>query len=133
MKEQLIRLKDLRKLESDLKIERDKAIEKIPQVIEFNLIKQNREEVESEIRKEAIERYNETGEKKFGMVGIRITSKYDYDELAALNWAKSHDLCLALDKTAFKKQMKVQPLDFVTISEVPTATIPTEIKEGDLQ
>lgn len=128
MKEKLMKLKQLRELELKSKQERDAIIEKLPIVIEFNLIKYQRDFLEREIREEAIQKYNQTGEKKFGQIGIRITSKYSYDEIEALQWAKNHDLCLALDKTAFKKQLKVQPLEFVKVEEVPTATLPTEIK-----
>lgn len=130
MIEKLKKLKQLRELEKKSKEERDAAIEKLPIVTEFNIIKDQRESLEREIREEAINKFKQTGEKKFGQIGIRITTKYGYDEIDALTWAKKHDLCLALDKTAFKKQLKVQPLDFVKVEEIPTATIPTEIKEN---
>ncbi len=129
MKEKLMKLKQLRELEQKSKQDRDAAIEKLPAVIEFNLVKEQRESLEKEIRDEAIQKYNETGEKKFGQVGIRIMSKYNYDELVAFSWAKSHDLCLKLDTTAFNKLAKSQQFDFVEVEEVPTATLPTEIKE----
>ena len=127
MIKQLMKLKELRDLELKTKTQRDKEIESLPIVEEFEIIKQERETIEREIRELAINKYNETGLKKFGQIGIRITTKYNYDDLEALTWAKSHNLCLALDKIAFKKQLKVQPLDFVEVQEVPIATIPTEI------
>ena len=129
MKEKLMKLKQLRELEVKAKEERDIIIEKLPSVVNLQVIKQEREDLEREIRNEALIKYQLTGEKKFGQIGIRITTKYDYDEIEALNWAKNHDLCLSLDKTAFRKQLKVQPLEFVKIEEVPIATLPTEIKE----
>lgn len=129
MKEKLMKLKQLREVELKSKQERDAIIEKLPIVVEFNLVKDQRETLEREIREDAIQKFKETGKKKFGQVGIRITTKYDYDEIKALQWAKNHDLCLALDKSAFKKQLKVQPLEFVKVEEVPTATLPTEIKD----
>lgn len=131
MKEQLIKLKELRELESKAKAQRDSEIEALSIVKEFEMIKSERESIEREIREIAINKYNQTGLKKFGQIGIRITTKYNYDDSTALCWAKKHDLCLSLDKTAFKKQLKVQPLDFVEVQEVPTATIPTEIKEEE--
>ena len=129
MIEKLKHLKKLRELEADAKAKRDKIIEALPIVIELQLIREAKELNENLIRTEAISKYNLTGEKKFGQVGIRITTNYMYTEENALNWAKEHDLCLALDKTAFKKQLKVQLLEFVQTEEVPTATIPTQIKE----
>lgn len=131
MIEKLNKLKQLRELEQKTKAERDSQIEKLPIVTEFSIIKSERETIEREIREEAINKFKQTGEKKFGQIGIRITAKYIFDELDALTWAKEHDLCLALDKTAFKKQLKVQPLEFVKVEEVPIATIPTEIKEEE--
>ncbi len=126
---ELNELKKLRELEADTKAKRDKIIEALPIVIELQLIRDAKELNENLIRSEAIREYQRTGEKKFGQVGIRITTNYMYTEENALNWAKEHNLCLALDKTAFKKQLKVQLLDFVQTEEVPTATIPTQIKE----
>lgn len=127
--EKLNKLRLLRWLESTKKQERDEMIRGLAIVNEIEVIKSDRENIEAELRETAVTKYLETGLKRFGQLGIRITTKYDYDDSEALEWAKKHELCLALDKTAFKKQLKVQPLDFVKSSEVPTATIPTEIKE----
>lgn len=129
MQEGLIKLKNLRELESKTKAARDQIIENLPVVKELQIIKDEKEKVEKEIRETAINQFIATGEKKFGQVGIRITTKYEYEDAAALNWAKDHNLCLALDKVAFKKQLKVEALDFVEAVETPIATIPTEIKE----
>ena len=124
-----MKLKNLREQESILKEEKNKLIEGLEITHKINEMSEKRTKLEQEIRDHAVEQYNQTGEKKFGQIGIRVTTKYDYDEEEALTWAMEHSLCLSLDKSSFKKQMKVQPLDFVTTEEVPTATIPTEIKE----
>ena len=129
MNSQLLKLKQLRELEATKKEEKDKAIEELPIVREFEIIKYERETIERHLRENAIVQYQETGDKKFGQIGIRISTKYEFEDSVALDWAKKHDLCLSLDKVAFKKQLKVQPLEFVKVHEVPTATIPTEIKE----
>ena len=130
MESDLLKLKNLRELEAQKKAERDEAIEQLPIVREFEIVRDEREIIERHLRERAILQYKETGDKKFGQIGIRITTKYEFDDVTALCWAKKHDLCLSLDKIAFKKQLKVQPLEFVKVHEVPTATIPTTIKEA---
>jgi hypothetical protein len=131
MKDKLEKLRKLRNLELETKEEKDRQVNALPILKELEVIQDERTQLENEIRADAVNLYNQTGEKKFNQVGIRITKKYNYDEEQALQWAKDHNLCIALDKTAFKKQLKVQPLDFVTEEEVPTATIPVEIKENE--
>lgn len=129
MNDKLMELKNLREQESLLKEQKNKLIEGLEITNTINEMSDKRIKLENEIREEAIEKYKQTGEKKFGQIGIRVTTKYSYDDEIALSWAVEHNLCLSLDKTKFKKQLKVQPLDFVKTEEVPTATIPTEIKE----
>ena len=86
-------------------------------------------ETEVEIRKLAVQEYMETKEKKLAFgIGIRVVKKLDYDNEQALNWAKHHELALALDKKAFEKIVKVDPPSFVEISEEAQATIPRELK-----
>jgi len=127
-KQKIQKLRELRELRSYTNKEMSDFLEALPLTERIREIRLNIEELEQDIRDEAIVMYNKTGEKKFGQIGIRMMTKYDYDEFKALDWAKEHNLCLALDKSAFKKQLKVSPLEFVDVSEIPTATIPTEIK-----
>jgi hypothetical protein len=49
-----------------------------------------------------------------------------YDADTAFQWAQEHKMALSLDKNAFKKIAKASPLDFVTVEDVPTITIPTD-------
>jgi hypothetical protein len=67
------------------------------------------------------------GSKKlpFGL-GVRVTQTLRYDEAKAFQWAQEHRIALALDKKAFERVAKASPLDFVTVEEVPTVTIPTD-------
>jgi hypothetical protein len=65
----------------------------------------------------------------FPGVGIRVATDYIYEADDALNWAKEHRLCLALDAKAFKgvcKSDSTRPA-FVEIAEVPIATIATDL------
>ena len=133
MNEKLQKLRVAREKEIKYRTERDKLLEiflaDLEVVKQLEFTKKYREELENEIRDEVINKFKETGEKKFGQLGIRLMTAYDYSDEDALTWAKEHDLCLALDKTAFKKQLKINLLDFVKVEEIPTATIPVEIKE----
>ena len=85
-------------------------------------------ETETEIRKIALEDFAKNGSKEVGFgVGIRVVKKYDYDKMTAFSWAKEHDMALKLDEPAFRKIAQVQDIDFVKVSEVPSATIPVDI------
>jgi hypothetical protein len=54
------------------------------------------------------------------------TSALVYDAAEALEWAKAHDMALALDKKAFETIAKASPLPFVTVEESVTVTLPTD-------
>lgn len=132
MVEKLGRLKIARELETKYRAERDKLIQDLGVVRLLESIKQQREELENEIREEAINRFKETGEKKFGQVGIRLTKNLVYEFEQAMIWAIENmpiAIKTILDKKQFETFAKVNDLDFVEIEEIPTATIPVEIKE----
>ena len=59
-------------------------------------------------------------------LGVRVTSKLDYDPSTAFVWAVSHKMCLSLDSRAFEKVAKVTPLDFVETVEIVTVTLPSD-------
>lgn len=83
----------------------------------------------TEISVDAILEFDQTGEKKlYGGVGIRVMTKFVYDENTAFDWAKEHSLCLKLDSKAFDKIAKTQEISFVKKEEKITATFPSEIK-----
>lgn len=89
-------------------------------------------EIESEIKELAIKEYTKTGNKKLECgVGIRVRSRFIYEEEAALHWAQNHNLALKLDKKAFESIAKTQALLFVEQREIPTATIPMKIELRD--
>lgn len=82
------------------------------------------------LRVATVQAYEETGNKTPALgVGIRELTKYDYDSGKALQWAKSHDMALKLDDTAFKKIIKADTPDFVTVTKEVTATIATDLSE----
>ena len=99
----------------------------------------NKSEIEASednLRVLAKDEYRETGSKKLpGGMGIRIMKRLIYDKDEALDWAKLHNLAIALDKKKFETMVKVSSkgdgLDFVKISNEIIATIPTEIKLGE--
>ena len=140
MIEKLKSLKGLRELELKHREEKEKLLQEFLKglvvVRELERVKQLREELETEIRDEAISKFKETGEKKFGQIGIRLTKRLDYENEKALTWA-GLNMPIAVKKVLDKKQFetfaKVNELDFVNIEEIPTATIPTEIKTEDLK
>ncbi len=86
-------------------------------------------ESENEVRSLAIDEYVFVGDKHPAPgVDIRVTKRFNYDAGAALAWAKQHDMALALDKKAFEKLAAVSPESMpVTVEEVPTATIATNL------
>jgi hypothetical protein len=87
-------------------------------------------EAEIQLREATVKIFNETGNKAPATgVNIREVTKYDYDPTLALKWAKSHDMALKLDDTAFKKIIKADAPDFVTVTTEPQATIATDLSE----
>ncbi len=83
---------------------------------------------EEALRTEAIATYEKTGAKKIADgVGVRLVKELVYKPDDALQWAKHHDMCLALDVKAFETLAKTQRLDFVAILEAPQGTISKEL------
>lgn len=99
------------------------------QLIEFrDRANEVQSEVEASLRESTILAYKETGNKQPALgVGIREMTKLEYDAKEALDWALEHKIALALDKRAFDKIAKTSPLEFVTISIEPQATIATDL------
>ncbi|KKM97315.1 hypothetical protein LCGC14_1169370 [marine sediment metagenome] len=86
-------------------------------------------EAEALLRELTLKAYTETGSKNPAVgVGIREVTTYSYDSVVALAWGMEHGLCLKLDDTAFKKQVKISPLPFVTATTEPQATIATDLE-----
>lgn len=93
----------------------------------INVLKLNATQFEDELREMALAEFAATGAKKLPHgIGIRVTTKLDYDESKAFEWAKSHGLALRLDAKAFERIAKADAPDFVQVVEVPTVTLPTD-------
>lgn len=74
------------------------------------------------------EAYPESKKLPFGL-GVRVTAALVYDADAAFAWAMEHKMALTLDRKAFESIAKANPLEFVTVEETPTITIPTDSKK----
>lgn len=92
-------------------------------------------EVEKEIREGAINEFLVSGNKKpWDGIGIRETTKIDYDEKLATEWCK-HRLpeALTIEKKKFEKFVGTFDQEdlpaFVSITKVPTATIASDLSE----
>jgi hypothetical protein len=59
-------------------------------------------------------RLNPNSKKMAGGISVRIIKKLEYDFDKAFSWARDHDICLMLDKSAFEKIAKIQNIDFVS-------------------
>ena len=133
LEEELTRLEDRRTLlvndKNVLKGFRDEFEKKHNDFIQK--IRQDAEDVsetETAIRKLALEDFAKNKDRDVGFgVKVKIMTRYDYDKATAFAWAKKHEIALRLDDAAFKKIAQVQDIDFVKVSEVPSATIPTDI------
>jgi len=105
------------------------------------LIKQlddNREivaQVKEIIKWEALELYDETGNKKLvGGIGIRVNKKLIYDDEKAILWAKGNmAVCVkeVLDKKVFESFAKDNDLSIVEREEKVLVTFPKIIKLED--
>ena len=132
MNEKLQKLRLLRDDETQAKEEVNKLINEMPVFKTLEEIREKKVLIEQELRDEIVEKFKETGEKKFGQLGIRISKVPIYEPEQAMTWAESNmpiAIKRILDKKQFETFAKVNDLDFVEIEEIPTATIPTEIKE----
>ncbi len=95
--------------------------------------------LEDSIRAETIRAFQETGNKApWPGVGIRERSRLDYDPALALNWAREHNIALALDRKLFEQAVKIVALpSFVTAKVDLQATIAQDlgpyVQEPDVQ
>ena len=138
MREALIRISELRGTVTDDKRAKQQMYEDFEKANEglFGVMRDKQEEltaIEEKLRTVALEEHLRTGEKKlYGGVGIRIAKVLGYDDKEALDWAIGHNMALQLDKRAFEKIAKTTPVECVTITEVPKATIPVKIEIGEM-
>jgi hypothetical protein len=129
-------LNKLNELENNLNVEKDifKSIrDTFEKEVEPNRIKIDKLDSEynlllDKIKEQGIIEYKETNLKSLtGGFGIRETSVVEYNDDDAIDWAKTHNLCLALDKKAFKIICKTQDIDFVKKYKTITVTKPKNI------
>jgi len=91
-------------------------------------VKNKIEELKSCLRENAEAGFAKDGiKKRLGGIGIRETTKLNYDSKVAFKWATEHKLCLSLDTKSFETLAKTNPLDFVTEETKITVTFPKEI------
>lgn len=134
MHDKLIKIKDLRwatQAGIEAKKELYTKFEKKHKEFINGLNQQQKElnQIEDELKALAVSHYAVTGNKKlYGGVSIKLYDKVDYLPDEALTWAKKADMALKLDVTAFKKIAKATPLECVTLTKEPRATIPTKIQ-----
>jgi len=139
LKDLIIREAKLSKILNDKQTIFDKKISDL--TIEFenetHIYSTNCKKFQEEIRQhkeiltmDAKEDYLVDGIKqRIGGIGIRVLKDIVYDEIEAFNWAKEHQLCLKLDKTAFKNIAKIQDIEFVGFKEKISVAFPKIIKE----
>ena len=97
---------------------------------EVKTVMETREQL---VREAALLAYQQDGEKQRGFgIGIRVITKYEYDDKIAFDWAKQHEICLTLDGKAFKDVCKADSTrpDFVQVTEEPSATIATDLSKA---
>lgn len=85
---------------------------------------------EYELRQAAEDIFIATGDRKpCPGVEVKDFTELVYDGNKAFEWAKFHEMALALDKKAFEAIAKAAqpPLDFVAIFKLPKATIATDL------
>jgi hypothetical protein len=92
---------------------------------EFQEITQLAAIKDKQLRDATIDAYkaNPTSKTVAAGLSVRINTSLNYDAAKALEWAKAHDLALALDKKAFETIAKAQAIDFVETVEIPTAVV----------
>ena len=117
-----------------LKLSRDAFEETLEN--ELNMIKVAEEEnvsLKNDIQNKALLEYTSTGEKKLSNgLGIRVTTKLNYDKVDAVDWALDNmkvTVYTELDKKQFETYAKTNDLDFVEKVETPSVTFPKELKK----
>ena len=119
------RKEKLRKSQEEFNRENANLIE------EIDYLKARVSEKKSEVQTQALERFQETGEKKlFGGIAIRENTAIDYDPNKVLEWAKNKGMFLQLDKKAFEKAAPSLGSDLKGIVEIykePKVTFPKKV------
>lgn len=83
------------------------------------------------LRTLVVRAFEESGEKQVAPgISVRVNKSLKYDPNTALDWARTHQFALALDKKTFEKIASVQPPDFVETVETVSAVIAWDKIEG---
>lgn len=84
---------------------------------------------EEAVRKAALERFDRTGDRKVhAEVQIKEYTRLEYDEAAALDYARQHLVqAVKLDRSTFEKVARAAPMDFVTVRKEPKAFITRDL------
>lgn len=89
---------------------------------------------ENALREAILVEFKATGNKKPAPgCGVRVSTVLRYEPQAALTWAETNApaaIKRTLDAKAFEALAKVQQLEFVTVEEVPTATISPDLTDA---
>lgn len=98
------------------------------------------DEAEAQLRELTLAAYAESGDKAPGPgVGIRVAQQVQYDAAEAFAWGREHGgIALQLDKKEFERiarELNTLPAragesSFVTLTEVVTATIATDLAKA---
>ena len=139
MKEQIKKLAELRKNRDEtvgmLKVKKEAFESENEELIaKVKIAKERTELAENVLRKIAESEFERTKEKNFfnGTIKIAETTVIDFEENKAYEWGKKKEMCLMLDKKAFKdlaKATKGRDMPFVKISVVGKGKI---VKNIDL-
>ena len=62
-------------------------------------------------------------------VEIKEMTRLSYDDAKALEWAKEHGVALKLDAKVFEKVANAERLAWITVTDVPTCTVATDLSK----
>lgn len=83
------------------------------------------EAAELDLRQALLQFYEQSGERKYGCGEVKIFTRVEYEEAAAIRFAieHHHDSLLSLNKRNFEKVAKELRPEFVTLVDEPRAQI----------
>lgn len=100
----------------------------------LSLTTRETEEVEAAVRGLTLVAHETTGNAKpCAGVSVVMSKEYDIDDAAGLEWARATTMCLvpeSLDVKAVKKMASVTALPFVTVREVPSVRIASDLPKA---
>lgn len=92
-------------------------------------IEEQKFKIIEELQEDGVKYFKETNEKNIHEgINIRETTKVEYDDKKAFDYAKEHNIFIQLDVKGFEKFAKITPLDFVAITKNPLTTFSKEFR-----